>query len=110
MSTTQTQLPQPTTVGSSLAKADYFWLLLVQQQLPLVVIDTSGGSFSQAAPDAGVGASGQTNQNMEITYVKSSSDANSFTLTGVEGGNIVISAQYAFFKIKSDGTNWWKVG
>jgi hypothetical protein len=41
--------------------------------------------------------------------VKSSSDGNSFTLTGVEGGSIVISAQYAHFKIKSDGTNWWKV-
>ena len=107
---TQTTLPQPTTRSSKLSETDYKWLLLVQTLLPLVVINTSGGNIVQAVPNAGIGASGQTAQNQEITYVKSSSDGNSFTLTGVQGGNIVISAQYAFFKIKSDGTNWWRVG
>jgi len=110
MGTTQTTLPPPNTVGTNLSKSDYFWALLVQLQLPLVTIDTSAGDITEAAPDPGVGSSGQTAQNMEITYLKSSADGNSFTLTGVQGGDIVISAQYAFFKIKSDGTNWWKTG
>lgn len=110
MSTTQTQLPQPTTRGSNLSKIDYLWLLLVQLANPLVTVDTSAGNISEAAPAAGVSTSGQTAQNQEITYVKTSSDGNSFTLTGVEGGSIVISAQYAYFKIKSDGTNWYRVG
>jgi hypothetical protein len=87
------------------------WLFSVQNLLPLKTIDTSAGSFDETVPPAGLNAAtGQSNQNMEITYVKSSSDANSYTLHGVEGGDIVISAQFAFFKIKSDGTNWWKTG
>ena len=45
---------------------------------------------------------------MEITYVKTSADANVYTLNGVQGGPYTLSAQYDSLKIKSDGTNWWK--
>jgi len=31
-------------------------------------------------------------------------------LNGVEGGPYTLTAQFSFLKIKSDGTNWWKVG
>ena len=110
MQTTQTQLPQPTTRGSSLSKSDYNWLLLVQLEHPLVLVDTSAGSFSEAAPVAGVASSGQTAQNQEITFKKTSADGNTFTLTGVEDGPLTLTAQFSFFKIKSDGTNWWRTG
>lgn len=94
-----------------LAEPLKLWLFTLQNLLPLITVDTSAGSFDETAPPAGLNAAtGQSNQNMEITYVKSSADGNSYTLHGVEGGDIVISAQFAFFKIKSDGTNWWKTG
>jgi hypothetical protein len=87
------------------------WLFTLQYLLPLVTIDTSGGGFSQAAPPAGLNSNtGQSNQNMEITYIKRSADGNHFVLTGVEGGPYALIAQYDVIKIKSDGTNWWPVG
>ena len=117
MGTSQTVLFPPPTRTNAVDDKGYLaiplrqWLFTLQMLLPLVVIDTSGGNIVQAAPPAGLNSTtGQSNQNMEITYVKSSADGNSFTLTGVQGGNVVISTQYAHFKIKSDGTNWWKTG
>jgi hypothetical protein len=108
MSTTQTQLFPPPVRDSNVQKPLVNWFFTLQNLLPLVVVDTSANDITEAVPFAGNDASGQSNQNMEITYVKRSADANTFTLTGVEGGDIVISAQYATFKIKSDGTSWWK--
>jgi hypothetical protein len=115
MPVTQTQLFEPPAQskavddGQRLAPPLREWLFSVQNLLPLVVVDTSGGNIVQSVPAAGLNSTtGQSNQNMEITYVKSSADGNSFTLNGVQGGAIVISAQYAHFKIKSDGTNWWR--
>jgi hypothetical protein len=85
------------------------WLFSVQNLLPLVVVDTSAGSFADTVPAAGLNSTtGQSNQNMEISFVKSSADGNTFTLHGVQGGDIVIAAQYARFKVKSDGTSWWR--
>lgn len=115
MSTTQTELFEPPAQSLAVDESRRLapplrqWLFSVQNLLPLVVIDTAAGSFAETVPPAGLNSTtGQSNQNMEITYVKSSADANSFTLHGVEGGDIVISAQYAKFKVKSDGTNWWR--
>ena len=111
MPTTQTQLFPPPARGSNLPKPLLKWLFSVQNLLPLRVVDTSGGSYAETPPPAGLNsATGQSNQNQEIIYVKSSSDANTFTLNGIEGGPYTLTAQYAFLKIKSDGTNWWKVG
>ena len=47
---------------------------------------------------------------MEISYVKTTADGNTYTLNGVEGGPYTLTAQFGFLKIKSDGTNWWRVG
>lgn len=115
MPVTQTQLFEPPAQSLAvdenrrLAPPLRQWLFSVQNLLPLVVIDTTSGNIVEGVPPAGLNSTtGQSNQNMEITFVKSSADANSFTLNGVQGGAIVISAQYATFKIKSDGTSWWR--
>ena len=86
------------------------WELIVQNLAPLNLVDSSAGNYSEAAPDAGVGASGQSAQGKEIIYIKTSADGNTFTLTGVEGGFLTLTTQYAYLRIKSDGTNWWQVG
>lgn len=114
MSTTQTQLPQPTRRGSSLSDTDYNWLLLVQSLLPLVVVDTTDGDVVIPLPDPGVEASGQTAQNMEITYRKISLDANTVTITGSADGPVVLTAgdgsAASRVKFKSDATSWWISG
>jgi len=111
MPISQTTLPPLSTLGTNLSKSDYFWLELLQNQHPLAEVNTSQGSFSQAVPPAGLASStGQTNQNQEITFKKTSSDGNTFTLSGAMDGPLTLTAQYSFFKIKSDGTNWWRSG
>lgn len=110
MPTTQITLPPPTTHGSNLSPSDYGWEQLVQNAIPLNLVDTSKGSYAESAPTAGVATSGQSGQCKEITYVKTSSDANTYTLNGVQGGPYTLSTQYQFLKIKSDGTNWWLDG
>ncbi len=107
---TQTQLFPPPVRDSNLPQPLQKYLFTLQMLLPLVVVDTSGGSFAQSPPPAGLNAStGQSNQNMEITYVKKSADGNTFTLNGVQFGPYVLIAQGDSLKIKSDGTNWYKV-
>jgi hypothetical protein len=111
MPTTQTQLFPPPLRASSLSLPEQRYLLTLQNLLPLVTVDTSGGNIAEAAPAAGLNSStGQSNQNMEITYIKTSTDGHSFTLSGVQGGPFVLSAQFDVIKIKSDGTDWWPVG
>ena len=117
MPTKQSTLFAPPTRSQAVDKKGFLaeplklWLFTLQLLFPLITVDTTVGPLAETAPPAGLNsATGQSNQNMEITYVKSSADAHSYTLHGVEGGDIVISAQFAFFKIKSDGTNWWKTG
>jgi hypothetical protein len=87
------------------------WLLTVQNLLQLRVVDTTAGSYAETPPAAGLNAAtGQSNQNSEIVYVKSSSDGNTFTLNGVQGSPYTITAQFGFLRIKSDGAVWWRVG
>jgi hypothetical protein len=107
MPTTQITPPPPTTQGSNLSRSDQQWLLIAQNLAPLYKVDTSAGSYAESPPTAGVSTSGQTGQGKEITYIKTSSDANTFTLNGVEGGPYTLVSQYDTLKIKSDGTNWW---
>lgn len=109
MPTTPILPPAPTTQGSNLSPTDYQWLLIAQGLGQLNKVDTSKGSYTEAAPAAGVASSGQTAQGKEIIYTKVSSDANTFTLTGVQGGPYTLVSQYDTVKIKSDGTNWWSV-
>jgi hypothetical protein len=107
-------LPQPPTqMGSNLSPTDYNWQLIVQGLAPLFEVDTSKGSYSESVPAAGVNsanpATGQSAQGKEIIYVKTSPDSNTYTLNEVQGGPLTLTAQYQSFRIKSDGTKWWKV-
>ena len=114
MPTTSYLPPPPTTQGSNLSPTDYQWMLILQGLAALYEVDTSKGSYTEAAPAPGVSSSGQTGQCKEISYVKTSSDGNTYTLTGVQGGNLTLTgapgSATSHFKIKSDGTKWWKVG
>lgn len=79
---------------------------------PLQTVDTSGGPANFGVPLA------KFNQNVEITYVKISSDANVPTLT-VSGSDKINgaaskamgTAQYSKMRLRSDGvSNWYIVG
>ena len=110
MPTIKTVLFAPPLRNSDIAPAIEKWLLSIQNAHPLHSIDTSNGSYSEAAPAAGLDSTtGQSNQNQQITYIKTSNDANTFTLTGVQGGPYTLQSQYDTLKIKSDGTFWWAV-
>jgi hypothetical protein len=101
--------PPPLHLG---AEPQKYWNFKVQNLAPLIEVDTSGGNETQSPPSAGVNAStGQTNQNQEITYVKISPDANVFSLQGpnLPFGPYTLAAQSQSFKIKSNGTVWYKV-
>jgi hypothetical protein len=115
MPTTQTIRRLPPTKHADLRPEMQFWELETQQVAPLRLVDTSAGSYEENPPEAGLNTStGQTNQNQEITYKKISADGNTFTLAGVGGnlpeGPLTLTAQWQSFKIKSNGTDWYKVG
>lgn len=117
MSTLQTQLFDPPIrakvidENGRLTTSFRQYLFTLQNLLPLVQVDTTSGNLSEGPPPAGLNSTtGQSNQNMEITFIKISADGHSFTLTGIELGSIVLTAQGDKCKIKSDGTNWWRSG
>lgn len=111
MPTTQTIFPPiPQRVAQQISDALLKWLISVQMQLPLREVDTTAAPYAEAAPPAGLNSTtGQSNQNQEIIYVKTSADGNVFTLNGVQGGPYTLVAQYQRIRIKSDGTSWWRV-
>ena len=110
MPTTTYLPPPPTTRDSNLSRADYNWMLIVQGLSQLSEVDTTSGSYAETVPTAGVSTSGQTGQGKEIIYLKTSADGNTYTLHGVQGGDLTLTTQRSSFRIKSDGTSWWKVG
>lgn len=89
------------------------WHLNLQLHQPMREVDTSGGNYGEAPPPAGLNtATGQSNQNQEITFVKISADGNTWTLSGV-GGNLplgpyTLTTRGQVLKIKSNGTVWYK--
>lgn len=108
---TKTVLFPPPSRGSNLTQPELKWLFSVQNLLPLITVDTSGGAVAIPLPVAGGNAQvGQSNQNQEIIYKKMSADTNVCTITGAIDGPVTLTAQYAFARFKSDGTNWWRVG
>ena len=83
------------------------WLQTVQTTIQLKEVDTSGGSYSEDAPPAGLNeTTGYSAQGTVVNYVKISADANVFTLNGVLNGPQTLSAQFDRLSIQSDGTNW----
>jgi len=117
MSTTQTQLFDPPTRSQAIDDKGFLgiplrqWLFTLQYLLPLVTIDTTSGPVTIALPAAGLaGTTGQSNQNMEVTYRKTSADGNHVTITGSADGTQTLttnSGAGSVVKFKSDGTSWW---
>jgi len=116
MPTTQTQLFPPPLRGAQVSDSLGRFLQTLQNLLPLRNVDTSAGDYGEAPPPPGLNATtGQSNQNQELIYKKTSSDGHTFTLTGTADaplpeGPLTLTTQYDLFRIKSDGTTWWKVG
>lgn len=122
MGTTQTTLFAPPTRAAAVDAKGFLgisfrqWLFTLQMLFPLRLVDTTAGPYAEDVPPAGLNNStGQSNQNQEITYKKTSADGNTFTLNGsvanpLPEGPLTLTTQYEFFKIKSDGTSWWKTG
>lgn len=111
MSTKQTQLFPPPLRESKLSLPEQKYLATLQYLLPLRLVDTSGGPYAEALPAAGLNqTTGQSNQNQELIYKKTSADGNVFTLTGAAEGPQTLTTQYAMIRLKSDGTNWWVSG
>jgi hypothetical protein len=111
MATTQTIMRVPPLRTTSIEPVIQQWLLAVARLLPLVECNTSGGNFNQALPPAGLSnaATGETNLNQEIHYVKTTADANTVTITGAVSGNVVLAAQYDHATFKSNGTVWYRI-
>lgn len=110
MPTTKTVLFPPPLRAANTIQDIQNWLFSIQNLMPLALVDTSGGSYSEAVPPAGLNIStGQSNQNQQILYIKTSADANVFTLTGCANGSQTLTAAFSAVLIKSDGTNWWGV-
>jgi hypothetical protein len=111
LTTIQTDFRKPPLRDTSLDKVIQAWLQAIGQRLPLITADTSGGNISDALPPAGLSstATGETNQNMQISFVKTSTDGNTFTITGAASGNVILSAQFDHATFKSDGTNWYRI-
>lgn len=113
MPTVQTTLPPPPLRFSDLPKPLQAWHLNLQRHQPLNLADTSAGSEVVELPPAGLDvATGQTNQNQELTYRKVSADANTLTVTGSADGPQVLtknSGSGSVVRFKSDGTDWWVI-
>lgn len=116
MSVNQTTLFPPPLRDSQLSKPEQQWLFSVQMLHPMIEVDTTAGNVVIALPKAGLNnsATGQSNQNQELIYVKTSADANTVTITGGVGGNQVLTAQTpaagSCVRFKSNGTDWKVVG
>jgi glucose dehydrogenase len=112
----QTTLFPPPVRDSSISDPQRKYLFSLQNLHPLVEVDTSAGNVVIALPNAGLTNSqtGQSNQNQEITYVKTSADGNTVTLTGAIGGNQVLTTQSpnagSCVRFKSNATGWYLVG
>lgn len=86
------------------------WLFALQNRQQLKLVDTSTGSYSEALPSAGLNpATGQSNQDQELVYKKTSADGNTFTLTGAVDGAQTLTAQFAKVRLRSNGTSWYVV-
>lgn len=90
------------------------WLFVLRDRAPLTIIDTSGGSVVVALPAAGLDSTtGQSNQNAELIYRKTTPDGNTVTITGSFDGNQVLTSNTGAasrVRFKSDGANWYVVG
>src|SRR5258708_5614536 len=113
MPITETVLFPPPLRNSGLSEPIQKWLLSLQNLVPMEEGDTTSGNLTFALPPAGLNAAtGQSNQNRELTIVKTSGDANTLTITGAAGGSVVLttnSGTGSRARFKSNGTLWRNV-
>lgn len=109
MSIKQTTLFPPPLRGADLPAPLEKFLLTLQMLTPMVEADTTAGNIVVALPAAGLNTTtGQSNQNQEIIYTKTSADANTLTITGAASGTVILGAQFAVARFKSNGSVWRK--
>lgn len=114
MPTVQTIKRQPPLRFAELSKPMQSWHLELQHAVPMNEVNTSTGGYTENPPPAGLNSTtGETNQNQEITYVKTSADGNTWTLAGIPSaplpfGPYTLTTQGQVLKIKSNGTAWFK--
>lgn len=114
MSVIKTILFDPPVRKSNIEEPVKKYLFTLQNLLPLNTVDTTAGNVALDLPPAGLNNStGQSNQNQEITFRKTSSDGNTVTINGSADGPQVLSTNTGAtsrVKFKSDGTDWWVTG
>lgn len=116
MSVEKTTLFPPPSRGTTLSEPELKYLFSLQARCPLNEIDTTAGPETIALPDPGLegSESGQSNQNQELIYIKTSADSNHATITGAVGGNQVLTAQTpaagSCVRFKSNGSVWYVSG
>src|SRR5882724_1062248 len=111
MAIRQTTLFPPPLRGSELSQPEQKWLLTLQMLHPLIEVDTAAGNVVIALPAAGLNTTtGQSNQNQELIYIKTTADANTVTINGGQGGPVTLIGQYDIARYKSNGTVWYRVG
>lgn len=100
----------PLTPGNRITPEAHQSLLKLYNAQPLIKVSTANGPVNVPVPLA------KLNQGVEFVYVKTSADANAFTLTPsgddtINFGTPVVSgtAQGSMVKIKSDGDSNWYV-
>lgn len=106
----ETVLFAPPLRNANLSEPIQKWLLSIQNLHPLEEADTTAGNLVFTLPPAGLNAAtGQSNQNREYICMKVSADANTFTINGAAGGPVVLAANGAVARFKSNGTLWRRV-
>jgi len=109
MPTTRTILFAPPLRHSEVPVPLQKWLLTLQNLHPMVEVDTSSGDVVETLPLAGLDqTTGQSNQNVEYVYTKTSADVNTVTINGAASGPVVLTAQHEVARFKSNGTVWRK--
>jgi hypothetical protein len=83
------------------------WFQTVKKQHPFFPISTGSGSVAVALPTFTNASSAAPYLNREHLYLKSTADANTVTITGGFGGNVVLSAQGQTARFRFDGQTWW---
>lgn len=108
---TTTLFPPPLR-DSDLPKPLQNYLFTLQMLHPLVEVDTSAGPVVIALPNPGLDNSktGQSNQNQELIYIKTTADVNTVTITGGAAGPVTLIGQYDIARYKSNATKWYRVG
>ena len=106
----QTTLIPPVLLFSQLNPQEQLYMQTIQYLLQLFTCDTSLGEIDVTLPPAGSNpTTGQSAQNQELTYIKTTADTNNVVITGAISGVVTLTTQWQAARFKSDATNWYAV-